>query len=63
MGFTEAVRTRPGHVSLFDGTLHGMARTGKPALCFQGRPQAGPGPRWAYRRTLSGALRRHHNRH
>ena len=35
---------RPTHVSLFDGTLQGLARTEKPALCFQGHPEASPGP-------------------
>ena len=35
---------RPTHVSLFDGTLQGMARTDKPAFCFQGHPEASPGP-------------------
>ena len=32
------------HVSLFDGTLQGFARTDKPAFCFQGHPEASPGP-------------------
>jgi carbamoyl-phosphate synthase small subunit len=32
------------HVSLFDGTLQGLARTDKPAFCFQGHPEASPGP-------------------
>ncbi|HEY9064495.1 MAG TPA: glutamine-hydrolyzing carbamoyl-phosphate synthase small subunit, partial [Burkholderiaceae bacterium] len=31
---------RPTHVSLFDGTLQGLARTDKPAFCFQGHPEA-----------------------
>ena len=35
---------RPSHVSLFDGTLQGLARTDKPAFCFQGHPEASPGP-------------------
>jgi carbamoyl-phosphate synthase small subunit len=35
---------RPTHVSLFDGTLQGLARTDKPAFCFQGHPEASPGP-------------------
>ena len=35
---------RPTHVSLFDGTLQGMARTDRPAFCFQGHPEASPGP-------------------
>ena len=32
------------HVSLFDGTLQGLARTDRPAFCFQGHPEASPGP-------------------
>ena len=35
---------RPTHVSLFDGTLQGLTRTDKPAFCFQGHPEASPGP-------------------
>ena len=35
---------RPTHKSLFDGTLQGLARTDKPAFCFQGHPEASPGP-------------------
>ncbi len=35
---------RATHVSLFDGTLQGLARTDKPAFCFQGHPEASPGP-------------------
>jgi carbamoyl-phosphate synthase small subunit len=35
---------RPTHVSLFDQTLQGLARTDKPAFCFQGHPEASPGP-------------------
>ena len=35
---------RPTHVSLFDGTLQGLVRTDKPAFCFQGHPEASPGP-------------------
>ncbi|MBC7469491.1 MAG: glutamine-hydrolyzing carbamoyl-phosphate synthase small subunit [Ramlibacter sp.] len=35
---------RTTHVSLFDGTLQGLARTDKPAFCFQGHPEASPGP-------------------
>jgi carbamoyl-phosphate synthase small subunit len=31
-------------VSLFDGTLQGLARTDRPAFCFQGHPEASPGP-------------------
>src|SRR5690606_25592865 len=32
------------HVSLFDGTLQGFELTDRPAFCFQGHPQASPGP-------------------
>lgn len=32
------------HVSLFDGTVQGLARTDVPAFCFQGHPEASPGP-------------------
>jgi len=35
---------RPTHVSLFDNTLQGLERTDKPAFCFQGHPEASPGP-------------------
>jgi carbamoyl-phosphate synthase small subunit len=35
---------KPTHVSLFDGSLQGMARTDRPAICFQGHPEASPGP-------------------
>ena len=35
---------RPTHRSLFDGTLQGLARTDRPAFCFQGHPEASPGP-------------------
>jgi len=38
-------RLRPTHVSLFDGSLQGLARTDRPAFCFQGHPEASPGPR------------------
>jgi carbamoyl-phosphate synthase small subunit len=36
---------RATHVSLFDGSLQGLARTDRPAFCFQGHPEASPGPR------------------
>jgi carbamoyl-phosphate synthase small subunit len=36
---------RVTHVSLFDGTLQGIALTDKPAFSFQGHPEASPGPR------------------
>ncbi|OIQ65888.1 carbamoyl-phosphate synthase small chain [mine drainage metagenome] len=35
---------RATHVSLFDGTLQGLARTDQPAFSFQGHPEASPGP-------------------
>jgi carbamoyl-phosphate synthase small subunit len=35
---------RPTHVSLFDGSLQGLRRTDRPAFCFQGHPEASPGP-------------------
>jgi len=35
---------RATHVSLFDGSLQGFARTDRPAFCFQGHPEASPGP-------------------
>jgi len=35
---------RPTHVSLFDGSLQGLAYTDRPAFCFQGHPEASPGP-------------------
>ena len=37
--------TRTTHVSLFDGSLQGFALTDRPAFCFQGHPEASPGPR------------------
>jgi len=35
---------RATHISLFDGTLQGLARLDKLAFCFQGHPEASPGP-------------------
>ena len=35
---------RATHVSLFDGSLQGSARTDQPAFSFQGHPEASPGP-------------------
>ncbi len=32
------------HVSLFDGSVQGLRRTDQPAFCFQGHPEASPGP-------------------
>jgi carbamoyl-phosphate synthase small subunit len=37
-------KVRATHVSLFDGTLQGLARTDRPAFGFQGHPEASPGP-------------------
>ncbi len=42
---TLPANVRVTHVSLFDGTLQGFARTDYPAFCFQGHPEASPGPR------------------
>ena len=36
---------RVTHRSLFDGSIQGLARTDRPAFCFQGHPEASPGPR------------------
>ena len=49
-GFAVDPATLPGnlritHVSLFDGSLQGIARTDRPAFGFQGHPEASPGPR------------------
>jgi carbamoyl-phosphate synthase small subunit len=35
---------KPTHISLFDGTLQGVARSDRPAFSFQGHPEASPGP-------------------
>lgn len=48
-GFAVDINTLPAncrvtHVSLFDGSLQGFARTDQPAFCFQGHPEASPGP-------------------
>ncbi len=48
-GFAVDVNTLPEnirvtHVSLFDGSLQGLAWKDKPAFCFQGHPEASPGP-------------------
>ncbi|MEO7068187.1 MAG: glutamine-hydrolyzing carbamoyl-phosphate synthase small subunit [Rhodanobacter sp.] len=42
---TLPANTRVTHKSLFDGTLQGFALTDRPAFCFQGHPEASPGPR------------------
>ena len=34
----------PTHESLFDGSLQGFVLTDAPAFCFQGHPEASPGP-------------------
>lgn len=36
---------RVSHVSLFDGSLQGFQRSDRPAFCFQGHPEASPGPK------------------
>ena len=41
---TLPANVRVTHVSLFDGSLQGFARTDQPAFCFQGHPEASPGP-------------------
>ena len=41
---TLPANVRATHVSLFDGTLQGLAYVHKPAFCFQGHPEALPGP-------------------
>ena len=41
---TLPANVRATHVSLFDGTLQGLAYVVKPAFCFQGHPEALPGP-------------------
>lgn len=41
---TLPANARVTHISLFDGTLQGFALTDRPAFCFQGHPEASPGP-------------------
>lgn len=41
---TLPANVRTTHVSLFDGSLQGLARTDVPAFSFQGHPEASPGP-------------------
>ena len=41
---TLPANARVTHVSLFDGSLQGIALTDKPAFSFQGHPEASPGP-------------------
>jgi carbamoyl-phosphate synthase small subunit len=48
-GFAVDEKTLPAnlrvtHRSLFDGSVQGLERTDKPAFCFQGHPEASPGP-------------------
>jgi carbamoyl-phosphate synthase small subunit len=48
-GFAVDPASLPGnlavtHVSLFDGSIQGLRRTDRPAFCFQGHPEASPGP-------------------
>lgn len=48
-GFAVDIDTLPAnarvtHVSLFDGSLQGFELIGKPVFCFQGHPEASPGP-------------------
>ena len=48
-GFAVDAATLPAnvritHVSLFDGSLQGIARIDRPAFSFQGHPEASPGP-------------------
>jgi carbamoyl-phosphate synthase small subunit len=41
---TLPANTRVTHLSLFDGSLQGFELTDRPAFCFQGHPEASPGP-------------------
>ena len=41
---TLPANARVTHTSLFDGSLQGFALTDRPAFCFQGHPEASPGP-------------------
>ena len=48
-GFAVDIKSLPAHlsathISLFDGTLQGLAWATRPAFCFQGHPEASPGP-------------------
>jgi carbamoyl-phosphate synthase small subunit len=48
-GFTVDAASLPAnikttHISLFDGSLQGIARIDQPAFSFQGHPEASPGP-------------------
>ncbi|HGL8969657.1 TPA: gamma-glutamyl-gamma-aminobutyrate hydrolase family protein, partial [Neisseria gonorrhoeae] len=41
---TLPANARITHKSLFDNTLQGIELTDKPVFCFQGHPEASPGP-------------------
>jgi carbamoyl-phosphate synthase small subunit len=41
---TLPANVRVTHSSLFDGSLQGFTLTDRPAFCFQGHPEASPGP-------------------
>ena len=41
---TLPARCQVTHVSLFDGSLQGFRYSDRPAFCFQGHPEASPGP-------------------
>ena len=48
-GFAVEASTLPSqlritHLSLFDGSIQGLQHTDAPAFCFQGHPEASPGP-------------------
>ena len=48
-GFAVDEASLPGnlrvtHRSLFDGSVQGLERSDQPAFCFQGHPEASPGP-------------------
>ena len=52
-GFVVADETLPDgvqatHVSLFDGSLEGLAVTGRPVFSVQYHPEASPGPHDSY---------------
>ncbi len=56
---------RATHVSLFDGSLQGIARTDVPAFGFQGHPEASPGPHdvgYLFDRFIA-LMREHQARH
>lgn len=56
---------RATHVSLFDGSLQGIARTDVPAFGFQGHPEASPGPHdvsYLFDRFIA-LMREHKTRH